>query len=349
MLLDKFRGKVITARGPIEPSALGRVPMHEHLHCDAFDYDRMELITEERPLAPERRKLLMEDAVPFLKQYNEYGCHAFLDVTMPPWRAWPDFYVEASEAAGVHIVLCTGFYREIELGKYWAKKPEWQIWPFVRQSSVEELANFCVREILEGLHGTDVHAGAIKVGTSQPEMTETEEKTFRAAARAQQATGVHITTHCTRKGAETSQLKILDEEGTDLSRVVIGHTAGHLADPATRKICMEWMRRGANFLPTNMGIDAKGGERWRPLVEGIHEVFQAGLGGRLAGFSLDWAFCSGEGNNKDGRFGPCSYIPPPPFVHLFTHTLPAFRKLGLTEAEEDAIMRANPQRILPVQ
>jgi phosphotriesterase-related protein len=243
----------------------------------------------------------------------------------------------------MHIILCTGFYREVESGTYWVKKPEDAIFPLVRKASVEILAELCTKEIREGIHGTKVHAGAIKLGSSQPDMTSAEIKAFKAGARAQKATGVHITTHCTRIGAETSQLKILEKEGVDLNRVVIGHTASHLMDKKARKVCLAWMKRGANFLPTNMGI-GKDPERWRPLVEAIHEIFDAGLGAKIGGFGLDWAFVS-----ESNAFGPCSFIPPPPFLHMFTHTLPAFRKLGLTAEEEDWIMRRNPQRILPVQ
>jgi predicted metal-dependent phosphotriesterase family hydrolase len=348
--MKSITGKVVTSRGPIDPAELGRVMMHEHLHSDSFDYDRNELITEEAPITEARRRLLMNEAVPYLKTCNEHGCHAFVDATMPPWRAWPTFYPEASNAADIHIVLCTGFYREIELGKYWAHKPEWQIWPFVRESSMEDLADFCVREIVEGIHGTEVHAGAIKLGTSQPEMTDTEVKTFRAGARAQKETGVHITTHCTQIGSETSQLEVLEEEGVDLDRVVIGHTAKHLMDPECRKVCIQWMKRGANFLPTNLKApDDEGGRRWEPLVGAIHEIFDGGLGAKIAGFGLDWAFCSGEGQTDDGRFGACTFMPPPPFLHMFTHTLPAFRSMGLTVEEEDWIMERNPQRILPVK
>ena len=60
-------------------------------------------------------------------------------------------------------------------------------------------------------------------------------------------------------------------------------------------------------------------------------------------FGLDCAFTS--------ESGPFQYaiIPPPPFLYMFTHTLPAFRELGLTEEEEETIMAKNPRRILPVR
>lgn len=341
--MERTEGKVITVRGPVKPEALGKVMMHEHIHADIYDWERKELITEEKPITAERRDYLMKEAVPYLKQCNDYGCFAYVETTPVPWRAWPTFYVEASQAANMHIILCTGYYREVEMGKYWVRKPEDQIWPFVREATVEELAEFCIREILEGVHGTGVHAGAIKLGTSQPEMTDAEKKTFHAGARAQKATGVFITTHCTRIGAESSQLAILEEEGLDLTRVVIGHTASHLMDPDCRKVCINWMKRGANFLPTNLRMDGEEGpERWRPLVEAVHEVFDAGLGDKIV-LGLDCAFCS-----EGGEFQYC-VMPPPPFLYMFTHTLPAFRRMGLTEDEEKMILLKNPQRILPVR
>jgi phosphotriesterase-related protein len=335
-------GKVITAGGPVEPDALGRVLMHEHLHFDPYDWLKGEAIVAERPITEGRRAYLMEEAAPFLRRCAEHGCRGFLEATPPPWRAWPTFYSEVTRATGVHVVLCTGFYREVEVGTYWVHRPEDSIWPFVRESSAEELAGFCIGEILEGIDGTGVRAGAIKLSASGAVLTPTEEKAFRAGARAQKATGVHVTTHCTAFGAETSQLRLLEEEGVDLSRVAIGHTAWHLMDPAMRKTCITWMRRGASFLPTSMGIGRA--EEWRPLVEAIHEVFDAGLGGCIAGFGLDWLFGS-----ESGVFGACKHMPPPPFLHLLTHTLPAFRQMGMTAQEEEAIMAANPQRILAVR
>ena len=104
-------GKVITAGGPVEPAALGRVLMHEHLHFDPYDWVRGETIVAERPITEGRRAYLMEEAGPFLRRCTEHGCRGFLEATPPPMRAWPTFYAEITRATGVHVVLCTGFYR----------------------------------------------------------------------------------------------------------------------------------------------------------------------------------------------------------------------------------------------
>jgi len=341
--MKPFIGQVITARGPVSPTALGKVLMHEHLHSDIYDWQADRFITEERPATAERRQYLLEHAVPLLRQCHDFGMHAYCDVTMPPWRVWPDVSVQVSEQSGVHMILATGFYREMEVGTYWVKTENEAIWPKVRHSTVEELTELCVREIVEGTDGTDVRAGCIKLGTSQAPMTPLEMKTFRAGARAQLQTGVHITTHCTHLGGETSQLTILEEEGVDLRRVVIGHTAAHIMDRGHRLAVLAWMKRGANFLPTNLGVaDVENAEGWRPLVEGIHEIFDAGYGGQLC-LGLDSGYCS-----ESGAFGPMTFLPPHPWTHMFTNTLPAFRTLGLTAEEERMMLEVNPQRIVPV-
>jgi len=353
-------GQVITVRGPVDPAQLGQVLMHEHLHSDMCEEDPanfggppapkptpenpypLPFRLTESPPSPQRRQYLLDDAVPLLREARtRFGMNAYCDVTMPPWRAWPDVYTQVSEQSGVHIIMATGFYREIELGKYWAKTPDLQIWPFVRQSSVEELADFCVREITEGVNGTPVRAGCIKLGTSQAPMTQLEKKTFRAGARAWKRTGVHITTHCTVMGAETSQLSILDDEGVDLRRVVIGHVSWHLMDPGYRKTMLEWMKRGANFMPTN--LDVRKPENWRLLIEAIHQAFDAGYGSQLL-FGMDHGYCT-----ETGVFTRVHFMPQPPWLYMFQNVLPVFRSLGLTPAEEQAIMIDNPRRMLPVQ
>ncbi len=327
------RGRVITVRGEVEPEVLGAVLMHEHLYCSCRDW-------HEGPTPPDRERLLMEYAVPNLGKLHDHGCHTVLDATPMAWRAAPDTYLRIAAAADLHVVLSTGFYREMEVGSYWVQSPEQAIWPAVRERPVEDLAELCVREITQGLHGSSVRAGAIKLGSSSAELTEAETKAFRAGARAQQATGVSITTHCTAAGAHVSQLALLTEAGVDPARIVIGHTARHLVrEPDTVR---EWMRRGATFLPTNLRMDDNW-EFWGQFVAAVRRLFDEGLGEHVV-LGLDWAF-----ETEQGPFVPCTFMPPPPFRYMFTHTLPRFRKLGLEERAIEQMMVANPARILPVR
>jgi phosphotriesterase-related protein len=327
------KGKVITVRGNVEPQALGAVLMHEHLHSACRQW-------QEQPTLPERVQLLMEYAVPNLRQLHDHGCHALVDATPPPWRAWPDTYVQIAEAADLHVVLATGFYREMEVGTFWVTCEADAIWPVVREKSAEELAEMCITEITEGVHGTAVRAGCIKLGTSSAQLTEAERKAFCAAAIAQKATGVPIITHCTRPGAHVSQLTLLTEQGVDPQRIVIGHTARHLVYETDT--VREWMKRGATFCPTNLRMDVDW-EFWAQFVQAVRGLFWTGLGEYLT-LGLDWAF-----ETQDGPFVGCTFMPPPPFRYMFMVTLPRFRKLGLEEAAIEQMLVHNPARILPVQ
>jgi len=326
-------GKVITARGEVGPEALGAVLMHEHLYCSCRDWT-------ESATPPDRVELLMGYAVPNLRKLHDSGCHALVDATPIAWRAWPDTYVQIAEAADLHLILSTGFYREMAVGTYWIEDASQAIWPAVRERSVEELAETCVREITEGIHGSEVRAGVVKLGSSGAELTDAEQKAFRAGAAAQRATGVSITTHCTARGGHVSQLALLAEAGADPGRVVIGHTARHVVNETDT--VREWMKRGATFLPTNLRMD-QDWKFWGDFVRVVRRLFDEGLGGRLV-LGLDWAF-----ETEQGPFIGCSFMPPPPYRYMFTHTLPRFRELGLEEDAIQQMMVANPARILPVQ
>ena len=342
-------GKVITVRGPVDAQELGAVMMHEHLLADWSQ-------TAEVPFDMAKWPMLEKYAVPALKQLKKHGCHAFLDMTRSPERAAPWVYQKISEMADFHIILSTGFYREIELGHYWARTPDDQIWPFVRESSVEELEEFCVTEIEQGLHGTEVRAGVLKIASSSKDLTETETKAARAVAGAQKRTGLLINTHAVTEGAFKSQLDLLEAEGVDPRRVVLGHTMSAMVHewPAVR----ECMKRGATFAPTNLRMDVSETER-RGWADAIIRAFDEGFGDKVT-LGLDWGFSVGyldfmadpnwrprQGDST--LVGPCTFMPPPPFVYLFDYTVPRFKEMGVTDEMLKTMLCDNPQRIIPVQ
>ena len=122
------------------------------------------------------------------------------------------FYVDLARESGMNIVACTGFWAEQKILTYFAVR------------DIDYLTELFVREVTVGMGTTNVKAGIIKVGNSRDRMSEIEERTFRAAARAAKKTGVLVTTH----GAPMAerQAEIFLEEGADPTRVVIGHLDG---------------------------------------------------------------------------------------------------------------------------
>jgi predicted metal-dependent phosphotriesterase family hydrolase len=122
--------------------------------------------------------------------------------------------------------------------------------------------------------------------------------------------------------------------------VILGHTAPHVVEIPW--VVRRLMKRGATFVLTNLRTDGPA-ESTKRLVTEIRRLFDDGFGDRLT-LGLDWAF-----ENEQGVFIPCSFMPPPPYIYMFTHTLPRFRELGLEEDAIEQMLVHNPARILPVQ
>jgi phosphotriesterase-related protein len=119
--------------------------------------------------------------------------------------------------------------------------------------SVELLDEMFRRDVEEGVAGSGVKAGIWKCTPDRAGLTPDVERAMRAIARVHRATGVPITTHShagTHRGLE--QQDVLESEGVDLARVVIGHS-GH----TTEVDYLEGIiARGSNLGMDRFGIDA---------------------------------------------------------------------------------------------
>jgi phosphotriesterase-related protein len=215
--LTRPAGCVMTVTGQVSGELLGPTSVHEHLHCDISVHSGREdnILTDVPVMAEE------------LAYVRHAGGHTIVDVTPEGVGRNPAMLKAISQGSGVQVVSGIAFYTE-------ETYPAW-----VRGSTETQLADYFVREIEEGRDG--VRAGLIgelaSHNENQPEpaayrLTEGETHVFRAAAQAQQRTGVAITTHASLGRGGHAQLTVLEQAGADLSRVAIGHCDAHWhADP----------------------------------------------------------------------------------------------------------------------
>jgi phosphotriesterase-related protein len=91
--------------------------------------------------------------------------------------------------------------------------------------TIAGLAEFFTKEIEQGIDGTAIKAGVIKIGIVGKIPTSLEEIGLRAAVRASKATGVpiRIHTHAVDRAAD-SQAVILADEGMNPARVSFDHS-----------------------------------------------------------------------------------------------------------------------------
>ncbi len=194
---------IMTVRGPIEASEAGSTLCHEHLLCDLW------------PIVHSYDGILDDEqlAIRELKAYAKAGGNTVVDVTSGGLGRNPQALRRISEAANLHIVMGAAWYREI-------------VYPgFVYELDSGSLSERIVKELMEGIDGTNIRAGVIgEIGTERKFITPAQERVFRAAARACLRTGASIVTHTTHFGElALEQIALLREEGVPKERIIISH------------------------------------------------------------------------------------------------------------------------------
>jgi len=183
--------------------------------------------------------------------------------------------------------------------------------------------------------GSGVRPGIIgEIGTDKPWVSPAEERVHRAAARAARRTGLAITTHAVLSDVGLAQLRIFEEEGADLSRVVVGHADSY---PSLDHY-LEIIRRGANLEFDFLGMSFTPMEQHGEgrVVELLVELLSRGHGDRIL---LSQDVCH---NGQLVTYGGHGY------TYLQETFLPRLRAAGVSAAEIDRLTIDNPRRILSV-
>ena len=82
-----------------------------------------------------------------------------------------------------------------------------------RQETAEQLAARWTREFQEGIDGTGIRPGIIKIGVDPGPLSEIDAKLVRAAAKTHLQTGLTIASHTGNGVAALEELEILKQEG----------------------------------------------------------------------------------------------------------------------------------------
>lgn len=311
-----------TVRGPISPDQLGTTLMHEHLTVDwawALGYEdkRIETVA------------VVNRVLQCLKKAHEAGITALVDAATEQFSPSPLFFLCVAAQTPVHIISSTGCFAEDML-----PTPSWAFPP----AGPEEIAQRFIAAATEGRSGSGVKPGIIKIATSAQAITDIERNVFKAAALAQRATGLPITTHAMLSRFPEEQVDMLEEAGADLDRVVIGHFGwgSTIKDSAMHH---RVAKRGVT-----LGIDVVGSPA-RTLEENAEIAFdliEAGFSSRII-FSHDGAAYS-RGMLETFGAGWLSGD----FTIVSKQLLPLLRKKGVDERTLEGIMNDNPRKILTI-
>ena len=315
---------VNTVLGPKSIDELGLISPHEHLLYGQRDGCSEEVLEE-------------------LEDYRHFGGNTILEMSTP--QICPldkrderiEGLRELSEKSGVNIVYGAGFYKEPRL-------PE-----IVKEADIDTLKDMIIKELLEGRGPGKIRAGFIgEVGSSNYRVYETEEKVLRAAGRASAQTGYGISTHTGRGTMYREQLSFFEEEGADLSHVVIGHQDVY---PRLWERLDDYeyiFSKGASVQFDCFGkrgffeieADMDYGQKF-PYDEERAELIRYFVDkGYIRQIFIS---CDIDGRTLLKKWGGWGYS------HLLTTALPLLRKAGLSWEQIDQITRENPKEFLRVR
>lgn len=219
-----------TVLGEIDERKLGVCSSHEHVFIDMRKcvditgnegkhfYEKVDMSnrveTFSDPYGILDNALLegVADAVCEMNYFKEYGGNTVIDCTLDEIGRDPLALREVSEQSGVNIVLgCGHYYHKAHF-------------PYVKNATVEELAEEMRRDILVGIGDSGIKAGVIgEIGTSAT-VSDDEKKVLRAAGIVGAETGKAIHVHTdlyTENGYEI--VDILTKEGAAPEKICIDH------------------------------------------------------------------------------------------------------------------------------
>jgi len=308
---------VQTVLGRIHPAELGWTLPHEHtaiaLWHIANRWDYWELRRDEPVIVEE------------LAKFAAAGGSSVVDLTLPGVGRDPAWLARIAQATGLNIVMGGGWYRDAY----------YPVETLIDRRPVDDLADEIVREATAGVGESGIRIGIIgEIGTDKPWLSAREERVHRAAARAARRTGLSITTHAVQSTVGLDQLTVFEEEGADLSRVVIGHADSN-PSPAYHQAIVE---RGATVEFDFLGMTFTPLERHGEgrIVQSICDLLGQGRVGQIL---LSQDVCH---DSQLTRYGGNGY------VHLAEAFLPQLRAAGVGEDEIRTMTVENPRRLLTI-
>jgi phosphotriesterase-related protein len=195
---------LVTVTGRIAVEELGVILPHEHIVTDLRP-----------PTTPGFGEVDRDDVVavmsPLLKSAQEAGVSAIIECTPLGVGRNVSTLVALSRATGMPIVASAGVYRD-EL------MPEW-----IRSMSDTELDRWLTTEVNDGLEGTGVPGGFIKLAVTNFGITPLERRVLQAAGRVGAEYGVTVAVHTVSGSLAIQEANILAEEGLPPERYVWAH------------------------------------------------------------------------------------------------------------------------------
>jgi len=306
--------KVRTVSGEILASTMGKTLHHEHLlvdfiGADSIGYHRW------------NKTEVVEKVLPYLLEIKKSGYKTLVDCTPAYLGRDPELLKMLSEKSGIQIITNTGLYSAVG-GKY--------IPDYGFTEIAEQLAKRWISEAKNGIEGTGVYPGFIKIAVERKPLEEINRKVVEAACITHKATGLVIMSHTGLAVPAFQQIQILKSYGIDPSAFIWTHA--HNEQDFAKHI--EAAKMGAwiafdNFTPNQL-------ERF--VAFALLMKKKSLLNKVLFSHDAGWY---DPGKPDGGMFRG--------FTEIEELLIPALKKAGLKQKDIDQLFIVNPANAFKVQ
>jgi phosphotriesterase-related protein len=321
--------EIQTVRGPVDSADLGRTYMHEHVFVLTPD------VQQNYPENWGDEDSRVADAVEKLTALAASGVRTIVDPTVVGLgRYIPRIVTINEQVPDLNIVVATGCYTYDSVPFFFHFRG-----PALSEALgfdvPDPMVDLFVADINEGIAGTGVRAGMLKCAIDEQGLTGGVERVMRAVAKAHVQTGTPITVH-THPGSETGLLAkrvMVDEEGADPTRIVLGHSGDsadvdHLSALADLGFVLGMDRFGINVATT-----------METRADTVVELCRRGYADHMvlshdAACYIDWIDPNVVALMTDWHY-----------LHIEQDVLPYLREHGVTDEQITTMLVDVPRRI----
>ncbi len=299
--------QVMTVDGFVDANQLGVTYSHEHLIVQPQ-------IPEEKyiPYTLKNQHASTEEA----KLFSKAGGKTIVEMTPIYYGRDVRAYQKIAHEAGIHVVCCTGFHKELFMPKWFQDKTK------------QDLYDIVLDEIENGIDGTKIRPGVIKIGTSFDTITSQEARAIEVAARIYKDTRIPISTHCDKGTMGMEQLDMFEKFGVSPEKVLLCHIDCKYDIDYAKELCA----RGAFICIDHVGRDLENQDEF--CVRMITELAEAGFANRVV---------------LAGDMGKIDYLPSyggkPGLAYILTELKDTLMKY-ISKQDFWQMLIKNPQRFL---
>jgi phosphotriesterase-related protein len=320
---DKLDGKIMAVLGPIAPDQLGVTLPHEHCVVDF--------------LGAESAKGLRHDAddafatiLPHLKKLKERGCQSLAECTPNYIGRDVQLLKRLSAATRLNILTNTGYYGAA--GNKFLPKHAFA-------ESAEQLSARWLAEWRDGIDGSGIRPGFLKLGVGNGKLPEVHAKLVRSAARVHLQSGLTIAIHTGDGEAALDEIRILREAGVAPSALIWVHAQN---DSGPKQI--EAAKLGAWVSLDGYSASEKNRERYQRFLVDLRK--EKLLGRVLLSHDHFWSV---EGEGGRGSLKIHSGGAANAYESIFTHLLPDLRQSGFAENDIQQLTVRNPAEAFTIR